>query len=206
MRNSYLKGLNKALKQADFKRAQNMLQKPQAKLLLSKYLKDFYQARIYFLEKNESALINHLRTMMTKSYEQADEEQYLALYYHSFINQRNIEMADEILERIHQCENTKLIRYCDWTRAVLVDERNDLCDEITAALDNKDYYGFPLGTCTYLMGIQKKRMEAYDEALQWFDAAKDVLQKHDLYRTDALQAIDELNQMGYQLQPKRRKK
>lgn len=208
IRTGYLKGLNKALNRSDYERVQELLGKPQAKLLLTKYLRDLYQARIYYLAKNEDALIEQLRSMMAKNYEKADEEQYLTLYYHIFINQGNKEFALEILERIHQCENTKLIRYCDWTKAVLVDERNDLCDEIAAALDNKDYYAFALGTCAYLIGIQKKRLEAYEEALQWFEAAKDIFQKRDVYRTDVLKEIDMLHEMGYQSpeQPQRRKK
>ena len=208
MRSRYLKCLNKALDQADYEKAQDLLHKSQAKLLLTKYLIDLYQARVYYLAKNDKALIAHLREMMDQSYAKDDEEQYLSLYYHIFINQGNYEFALELLERIHQCENTKLIRYCDWTKAVLLEGNNNLIDEITEALDNMDYYAFPLGTCAYLMGIQKKRMEAFEEALLWFEAAKDVYQKRDIYRTNVLEEIEKLHEMGYESpkQPQRKKK
>lgn len=197
-RSFYLKELNKALKQADYEQAQEMLHRVSANLLLSQYLKDLYQARIFYLAEDESALMNQLRAMMAKNYEKADEEQYLTLYYHIFLNQGNKDFALELLERIHQCENAKLIRYCDWTKAVLLDEQNDLCDEIAAAIDNKDYYAFALGTCTYLIGIQKKRMDKYEEALLWFDAAKDVFLSNDIYRADVLKEINLLHEMGVQ--------
>lgn len=208
LRSNYLKRLNKALRSSDYEVVQELLNKPQIKLLLSTYLRDLYQARVYFLAKDEKGLMDQLRRMMEKNYDKADEEQYLTLYYHIFLNQGNKDFALEILERIHQCENAKLIRYCDWTKAVLMDERNDLCDEIAAAIDNKDYYAFALGTCVYLIGIQKKRLEAYEEALQWFDAAKDIFQKRDVYRTDVLKEINKLHEMGYQSpkQPQRKKK
>lgn len=203
-----MKSLNKSLDEASYERVQELLHKWQAKLLLSEYLRDLYQARVYFLARDEDTLMEHLRKMMRKSYAKVDNEQYLALYYHIFINQGNNDFALELLERIHQCDNEKLIRYCDWTKAVLLEGYNNLVDEITKALDNKDYYAFPLGTCAYLIGIQKKRMEAFEEALQWFDAAKDVFQKRDVYRTSVLKEIDNLHGMGYESpeQPKRRKK
>ena len=147
MRIVFLKSLNNALQQEDYQAVQRLLNKSQAKRLLSDYLRDLYKARVYYLSKDETALISHLRGMMKKSYEKADEEQYLALYYHTFLSQGNYDEALELLERIYQCENDKMIRYCDWTRDILLNQRNDLCDEIITALDNKDYYGFPLGTC-----------------------------------------------------------
>ena len=39
-------------------------------------------------------------------------------------------------------------------------------------LDNKDYYGFPLGTCAYLIAIQKKRLGAYEEAIHYLSFSK----------------------------------
>ena len=206
LRSSYLNKLNKALKQADFEKVQMLLNKPQAMRLLNEYLRDLYQARVYYLAKDDVALSEHLREMMKKSYEKANDEQYLSLYYHTFIHQGNNKMALEILNRIHQCENAKLIRYCDWTRDVLLNDQNDLCDEIIAAMDNKDYYGFPLGTCAYLVAVQKKRLEAYEEALQWFDAAKDILQKRDIYRIEVLKELDALKEMGYQMPERPRRK
>lgn len=206
LRSSYLKKLNKALKEADFEKVQMLLNKPQAMRLLNEYLRDLYQARVYYLAKDDVALSEHLREMMKKSYEKANDEQYLSLYYHTFIHQGNNEMALEILNRIHQCENAKLIRYCDWTRDVLLNDQNDHCDEIIAAMDNKDYYGFPLGTCAYLVAVQKKRLEAYEEALQWFDAAKDILQKRDIYRIEVLKELDALKEMGYQMPERPRRK
>lgn len=206
LRSSYLKKLNKALKQADFEKVQMLLNKPQAMRLLNEYLRDLYQARVYYLAKDDVALSEHLREMMKKSYEKANDEQYLSLYYHTFIHQGNNKMALEILNRIHQCENAKLIRYCDWTRDVLLNDQNDHCDEIIAAMDNKDYYGFPLGTCAYLVAVQKKRLEAYEEAMQWFDAAKDILQKRDIYRSEVLKELEVLKEIGYQMPEKSRRK
>lgn len=206
LRSSYLKKLNKALKQADFEKVQMLLNKPQAMRLLNEYLRDLYQARVYYLAKDDVALSEHLREMMKKSYEKANDEQYLSLYYHTFIHQGNNKMALEILNRIHQCENAKLIRYCDWTRDVLLNDQNDHCDEIIAAMDNKDYYGFPLGTCAYLVAVQKKRLEAYEEAMQWFDAAKDILQKRDIYRSEVLKELEALKEIGYQMPEKSRRK
>ncbi len=206
MRIIFLKGLNHALKQEDYQAVRILLKKSQAKWLLSDYLRDLYQARVYYLSKDEESLISHLRYMMNKSYEKTDEEQYLALYYHTFLTQGNYDPALELLEQIYQCENDKLIRYCDWTRDVLLNHRNDLCDEIIAALDNKDYYGFPLGTCAYLIAVQKKRLGAYEEAILWFDAAKDVLQPQDLYFDDIVKEITALQKMGYQLPQKKTRK
>ena len=206
LRSSYLKKLNKALKQADFEKVQMLLNKPQAMRLLNEYLRDLYQARVYYLAKDDVALSEHLREMMKKSYEKANDEQYLSLYYHTIIHQGNNKMALEILNRIHQCENAKLIRYCDWTRDVLLNDQNDHCDEIIAAMDNKDYYGFPLGTCAYLVAVQKKRLEAYEEAMQWFDAAKDILQKRDIYRSEVLKELEVLKEIGYQMPEKPRRK
>ena len=206
MRIVFLKSLNNALQQEDYQAVQRLLNKSQAKRLLSDYLRDLYKARVYYLSKDETALISHLRGMMKKSYEKADEEQYLALYYHTFLSQGNYDEALELLERIYQCENDKMIRYCDWTRDILLNQRNDLCDEIITALDNKDYYGFPLGTCAYLVAVQKKRLEAYEEAILWFDAAKDVLQPHDLYRDEILAEIAALEEQGYQLPKKIQRK
>ena len=202
LRSGYLKSLNKALLQSNFERVQEILDQPKAKLLLSKYNRDLYQARIYYLSKDETKLIAHLRDMMNKSYEKADTEQYLTLYYHTFVNENNREWALELLEQIHKLENDKLIRCCDWTKRVLLDECNELVDEITAALDNKDYYGFPLGTCAYLIGVQKKRLAAYEEAMQWFDAAKDVFQKRDIYRPVILKELEALKEMGYAMPEK----
>ena len=48
LRSSYLKKLNKALKQADFEKVQMLLNKPQAMRLLNEYLRDLYQARVYY--------------------------------------------------------------------------------------------------------------------------------------------------------------
>lgn len=206
MRIVFLKSLNNALQQENYQAVQRLLNKSQAKRLLSDYLRDLYKARVYYLSKDETALISHLRGMMKKSYEKADEEQYLALYYHTFLSQGNYDEALELLERIYQCENDKMIRYCDWTRDILLDQRNDLCDEIITALDNKDYCGFPLGTCAYLVAVQKKRLEAYEEAILWFDAAKDVLQPHDLYRDEILAEIAALEEQGYQLPKKIQRK
>ena len=79
-------------------------------------------------------------------------------------------------------------------------------DEIIAALDNKDYYGFPLGTCAYLIAVQKKSLGAYEEAILWFDAAKDVLQPQDLYYDDIVKEITALQKMGYQLPQKKTRK
>ena len=206
MRITFLKDLNNALQQEDYQAVQRLLNKSQAKRLLSDYLRDLYKARVYYLSKDETALISHLREMMKKSYEKADEEQYLALYYHTFLAQGNYDEALELLERIYQCENDKMIRYCDWTRDILLYQRNDLCDEIITALDNKDYYGFPLGTCAYLVAVQKKRLEAYEEAMQWFDAAKDILQKRDIYRSEVLKELEALKEIGYQMPEKPRRK
>lgn len=206
MRIVFLKSLNNALQQENYQAVQRLLNKSQAKRLLSDYLRDLYKARVYYLSKDETALISHLRGMMKKSYEKADEEQYLALYYHTFLSQGNYDEALELLERIYQCENDKMIRYCDWTRDILLDQRNDLCDEIITALDNKDYYGFPLGTCAYLVAVQKKRLEAYEEAMQWFDAAKDILQKRDIYRSEVLKELEALKEIGYQMPEKPRRK
>jgi len=208
LRISYLKRLNAALDQAELQKVQTLLHQPQAKYLLPAYTRDLYQARVYFLSKDETALYEHLRKMMDTEYEEADEKQFLELYYHTFVDLSKQEFALEMLERIHQCKDEKFIRYCDWTNAVLLEGRNDLCDEISVALDNKDYYGFALGTCVYLMGIQKRRAGQCEEALLWLDTALDVLQKRDVYRSTVQKNVDELHLMGYKSpeQPQQKKR
>lgn len=206
MRTSYLKKLNTALKDGDHETVQIYLNKPQARFLLSAYLRDLYQARVYYLSKNEHALYEQLRKMMKASYEEANEEQFLTIYYHTFVEQGKREFALEMLDRIHQCKDEKMIRYCDWTKTVLLDGVCDICAQIEASLDNKDYSGFPLGTCAYMIGISKKRLGMYEDAMLWLDAASDILQKRDVYRSSVIKEIDELHQMGYQSPEKQQRK
>lgn len=200
IRNFKLNSLNKALKAKDTERILSLSLDKVMKFFVSEYVLDLYAARAYLLKKDETALMNHLRMMMKKEYNEKDTEQYLILYYHLFIHLNKKEYAEELLVRIQNTNNQKLIQYSEWTKEVLLDGRSDLCFKIEEAIENKDYYGFPLGTCVYLLGISKKRLGINNEAIEYLDMAKDIFLKDDVYISDVQKEIDELHQMGFQSQ------
>lgn len=202
IRNIKISSLNKALQANNTELILTLTNDSGMRRFLSEYVLDLYAARAYLLKKNETALMNHLRMMMKKEYNEKDTEQYLTLYYHLFIHLKKKDQAEELLDRIQNTNNQKLIQYSEWTKEVLLEGHSDLCSKIEEAIENKDYYGFPLGTCVYLLGISKKRLGINNEAIEYLDMAKDIFLKDDVYISDVQKEIDELHQMGFQSQPK----
>lgn len=206
IRNVKINSLNKALKANDTERILVLSKDRAMKLFVSEYVLDLYAARAYLIRKDESALMDHLRMMMNKEYNEKDTEQYLTLYYHLFIHLKKQEQAEELLTGIQKSNNQKFIQYTEWTKAVLLDGRCDLCAQIEAVIENKDYYGFPLATCVYLLGLSKKRLGINEEAIEYLDMAMDLFLKDDVYVSDVKREIEELHQMGYESEPKPNKR
>lgn len=197
IRNNKIKQLNYAVKQNNYETILQLTEQPLTRKIVTNYLCDLYQARAYLLKKDKEALKDHLRSMFKQNYEAKDEEEYLSLYYHIFVHAKDKEFSEEILNRIHLSKNDKLIQYCDWTNLVIFEERNDLSDAMEAVIEEKEYYGFALGTIVYLIGLQKMRLSRYAEALEWLENALAVFQDNEVYVSDVNAAIQELHDLGY---------
>lgn len=206
IKNRKIKILNRALKENDFDHILTLCHDRMMKRFLSEYVLDLYIARAYNLKKDEEALKTQLRTMMKKQYDIKDDMQYLQLYYHIFVHLGKTEFALELLERIKQVPDEKFVCYHVWTKEVLLDGRSDLCTEIEEAIDRKDYYGFPLAVCVYLMGIQKKRLSIYKDALDMLEMSLEIFLDGDAYIRDVKKEIQELHDMGYKSTPKAERK
>ena len=198
----FVNKFNRILRKNDSEQLLRMTQSKVTKFFISDFVCDLYLARSYFNTKDEEHLVALLRTMMGKQYDAKDEEQYLTLYYHYYVHKKDTDFALELLKKIEQTENAKLIKYCVWTKDVLFDDANTMCADIEAAIDNKDYYGFPLATCCYLIGVQKMRLGSKQDAIEWLETALDVFLNHDIYVADVKEAIEELHQQGYSSQTK----
>lgn len=189
-RNQKLRLLNKAVKVNDVDEILRLVEDHKVQKVFSKYILDLYKAKGYFLKKDEIKLKEHLRLMFQNDYEIDDEKQYLTLYYHIFINKKDISFVDEMLERIKQCSDVSFVQHCVWTKAVLLECANDSVEAISKAIDEKQYNGFLLGSAVYMIALQRKRLGNVKEAKEWFAAALDVLRPSDFYYNEVKAECD----------------
>lgn len=176
-----IRKLNRAIKNKDSSALTSTLRQKRTSLFVSEYVRDFYQAKAYLMDKDLINVKEHLRIMFHKSYSKHDVEQYLTLYFHFFIQEEDYAFALEILERIEETKLPSFIKYCTWTKAVLMDHESNHIEEMEKSIDDKEYYGFPLAVITYLVGIQKLYLEEKQEALEWVETALSVFMPGDIY-------------------------
>lgn len=163
-----------------------------SRILLSQYVRDLNVAKAYLLKGDISLLKKHLRVMMQKKYQKGDQEQYLTLYYHMFLIQEDYDFALEILETIKKSDDAIFIKYSVWSKEVVIDKRDDLIDTMDKAIENKDFYAFPLGVVSYLIALQRIYQEDYKEASVWLEACILIFQKHDIYVNTVNKKIKEI--------------
>lgn len=154
---------------------------------------DLYTAKSLALQNKYDELIHHLRNMFKKEYSEGDKKEYLSLYFHFFVIHENLEMVNELLNQIEILKNDKLTKYCTWTKEVLFDGNNDLIDAMKESIDNKDYYGFPLGVVVYLIAIQNCRLGNEALAFEYLRAGRDAFRPDDFYVKDVDRMISELS-------------
>lgn len=159
---------------------------------LTTYIRDLYCAKALLLKNDIEALKDHLHLMFQTQYSTNDTKQYLTLYYHIFICRKDVEFANEIMEQIKKTEDRPMIQYCTWTKQVLIEGASDLIPDMEQAIENKDYHSFPLAVVVYLIGLQKVRLEEYEQALEYLETALDLFQPTDLYINDVKKEISEL--------------
>lgn len=148
---------------------------------VSKYLTDLYTARSYVMDHNISTLKETLVEMFQRTYQKQETSDYLTLYFHYFINQNDMQFAENILERIQREADPSLIRYCRWTYQVLAKDENIYIDEMIMAIEQKIYHSFPLGVISYLIAVQYERLHDFKNAAIWYYTATTVLQKNEMY-------------------------
>lgn len=194
LKNNKVRTLNKALQQKDTNRVRSILASKVTSVFLSTYVRDLYEAKTYLLDKDDEMLKTSLRRMFVKSYELNEDKEYLTLYYHLYVQRRDLDFIDELLQRIEQHRDASFIQYCKWTKAVLIDGRNDLISDMEAAIDDKQYTVFPLGVVVYLIGVQANRLEHEKDALEWLETALEVLRPNGFYYQSAKDEVTILRQ------------
>lgn len=187
--------INAALKDKDLNA---VLELTQTKLL-NNYTRDLYRAKAYYREGTKtndlSLLKQHLREMLTKSYEVADTRQYITLYYHFFFERKEYDFTNEMLVEILKINDLHITRHCQWIKEVILDGRNDLIEEMETIADNKVYYGFELGVIVTLIGVQYYRLEQYQEAYDWLKNALMIFQPKDFYVKQVKALVEKLQPM-----------
>ncbi len=168
-------------------------EKESNKKFIGQFNCDLYTAKSLALQNKYDELTNHLRKMFKKEYSNDNKKEYLSLYFHFFIIHENLEMVNELLNQIEILKNDKLTKYCTWTKEVLFDGRNDLIETMKESIDNKDYYGFPLGVVVYLIAIQNCRLGNEALAFEYLRAGRDAFRPDDFYVKDVDRMISELS-------------
>lgn len=176
-----IKKLNYAINNNNSEDLKKYLNQKKTILFVTEYVRDFYQAKAYLMEKDKVNLETHLRSMFQKEYSMHDQQQYLTFYYHLCMQEEEYAFALEILERIKQTKITSFIQYCVWTKEVMIDHRTDLIEPMEQCIENKEYYGFPLAVITFLVGMQNLFLGQKTEALEWIETARTVFIPNDIY-------------------------
>lgn len=185
IRKQSIKKMNNAIKIGDSKTLIKILNQKSTSLFVSEYIRDFYQAKAYMMDKNLNEVKQHLRVMFKKTYNTHDVEQYLTIYFHLFMQEEDYEFGLEILDRIEKTGISSFVKYCVWTKEVLLHHRSDLVKEIEESIHKKEYYGFPLAVITYLVAMQKLYVNEKEEALEWVETALTVFMPKDIYTEKA---------------------
>lgn len=184
--------LNEMLKEQRYDDILRFVNEKRNMRFLNTYIRDLYSAKVYVLKNDMDALKKHLRVMFNTQYSKNDTIHYLTLYCHFFIQRKDGEFADEVIEEIKKLEDRPFTQYCVWAKEVIIDGRNDLIEDMQAAIDRKEYHSFPIGVVAYLIGLQKLSLEEYEEALEFFEACLDVMQPNDIYVSDIKKEIKDL--------------
>lgn len=189
-----LNKLNDYVKKNNGNEIRSLLTEKHTHFFLSEYICDLYFSKSFLIDQDIKSLKKKLREMFKKDYQKTENNDYLSLYYHYFINRKDEPFIDEMLERIEKEHDVHLFRYCTWTKLVLIKHNNNLISEMEEAIEHKDYSGFPLGVITYLIGIQYEALQKYSDALLWYETAITVFQKKDFYYNNALMLAKNLNE------------
>lgn len=189
-----LNKLNNYVKENNEKEIQSLLDQKYTRFFLSEYIRDLYISKSFLIDHDIKSLKNKLKEMFKKDYQKTENNDYLSLYFHYFINRKDESFINELLERIEKEQDVHLFRYCNWTKSVLIEHHDDLISEMEAAIEHKDYSGFPLGVITYLIGTQYEALQKYSDALLWYETATTVLQKNDFYYKNAIILAKKLNE------------
>lgn len=185
----------------DWKKMIDITKNRVSSILLSNYIRDLNVAKAFVIKNDMPLLKKQLRTMMKKHYNESDSVQYLTLYYHMFFVRGDIDFALEILASIEATKNESLVKYSVWTKEVLIDKRADLISTMEKAIENKEFYGFPLGVVTYLIAIQYEYAKDYQQALDWLGACTMIFQPDDIYIKVVNAKIVELKAIQETLEP-----
>lgn len=173
VKNFQLHNMNIGLRNRDSEMVSKIADMRMSRRLVGEYVCDLYKLRAYYITNETDRFEQTLRHMInTEGYRSDDRESFLETYFHTFLIKGNRKYADWLLEAIRKTGNQKLIRYCEQSYAVMLDNDSSLIDQMVEDINSKLYYGFALGVILFMVAKQYHYLGDKKNALEYLRSAK----------------------------------
>lgn len=160
--------------------------------LVGEFNCDLFTMRAYYLLKDIEHLNEKALEMLECEYTSDKRKTFLELYYHIYLNMKDIDMADRFLNKIVKEDDQSLVKCSQYTYRVLVKKEDDLIDVMSAEIDAKVFGGFSLGTVVYLIAMQYLYKEDFINAEMYFNECLTCFHPNAIYVDLAKKHIKQL--------------
>ena len=195
VKNSSVNGLTKSLKAKNYDAVLENAQKSLTRKMLGDFNCDLFMMRAYYLKNDKAHLKEKALEMLGNEYKSNQEKSFLELYYHIFLNQNDLEMANRFLDNIVKVDDHAFVKYNQYTYNVLVEKQSDLIETMEAEIAAKLYEGFALGTVVYLIAMQYLYLKDYANAELYFKECLTCFHPNAFYVELAKSHLKELENM-----------
>lgn len=192
VRSRNLNAVNKALKNKNYTKVIALTSTSNYHKLLGDYTCELYKIKAYLLLDDKENLKKQAIQMLESKYSDANHKQFIELYYHIFLNKKNLEMVNIFLEEIKKEDDVQFVKYNQYAYDVLVDRVDNLFETMETEIEAKFYSGFSLGTVVYLIGMQYLYKDDLANAKIYFQECIDILHPSAIYSSLAKAQVEKI--------------
>lgn len=198
-KNSCINKLVKSMKAQNYELVLVYTQKSLYRKMLGNFSCDLFMIRAFYLMNDEKKLKDKALEMLNTEYKANEQKLFLELYYHIFLNKKDMYMINEFLNHIVKVDDSSFVTYNQHAFNVIIEKQNDLIGTMEAEIEAKKYSGFALGTIVYLIALQYLYKEEYINAELYFDECLLCFHPNAFYIDLAKQHILELKKNNSKL-------
>lgn len=191
---SSVKRLNKSIQTKDYAKVIELCEKSAYQKAVGKFNCELYRLKAIYNSRNEDERRSALEEALGKDYTDEDKEEILDLYFHIYLQRKDRQYCDKLMEFIDKIDDATFKMYQKWAYDVVLNERTDLIKEMDDAIEDKRMKGFGLGVAAYMIGLSYYYLENWESSRSYFYSSISCFHPGNMYVELAKKYVNELNE------------
>lgn len=193
IKRKHFNDLNTALKNQDYDRLISLCEMKINQRLIGKFNCDLYRINAIANKGNVENWKSALLELLDKEYNDDQKIQVLEIYYNIFLDRKDKEFCEKLLEYNDSILDLSFRKYNQWSYEVIFNHRTDLISEMDACIENNEFKGFGLGVVAYMIGVQYYYLDDLDMARNYFYTCIGCFSPKSTYAEKCKNLVDDLS-------------